>query len=59
MFRKNKKIIHDNNSIQFNTINFIYLRADLAAQRPITKPARVEKKKQKRENTKKDTNKKC
>jgi hypothetical protein len=29
----------------FNSIPFIYLRADLTAQRPITKRARVEKKK--------------
>jgi hypothetical protein len=34
-----------------NTINFIYLRADLAAQRSITKPARVEKKKHKQTKT--------
>jgi hypothetical protein len=44
MFIKDKSKIRDNNSIQFNTNNFTYLRADLAAQRAITKQARVENK---------------
>jgi hypothetical protein len=36
------KDVHNNNLVQFNSI---YLRANLTAQRPITKRARVEKKK--------------
>jgi hypothetical protein len=36
---------NNNNSIQFNSI-LIYLRANLTAQRPITKLARVRSKKQ-------------
>jgi hypothetical protein len=51
-----KAIIHDNNSVQFN---FIYLRADLTAHRPITKPARVEKKKHKQQQKNMDRSKKC
>jgi hypothetical protein len=41
----------DNNSIQFNSI-LVYLRANLTAQRPITKLARVCTKKQKTYKTK-------
>jgi hypothetical protein len=44
-FSYGKHIILYQHIIQFNSVHFIYLRANLTAKRPITKRARIEKKK--------------